>query len=158
MDFRRQSAFDLAQEVRKGELAALDLVDHALERIATLNPVLNAFVAVDGERARAAATAMDEAIAAGTDVGPLAGLPIGVKDLEDAAGFVTSHGSRALGDLPPATKDSALVARLVAAGCIVIGKTNTPELGWKADTDNAALRPDSQSVERRSQPGGIVGR
>ncbi len=157
VDFRRQSAFELAQQVRKGELAALDLVDHALERIAALNPVLNAFVAVDGDRARAAAAAMDETIAAGIDVGPLAGLPIGVKDLEDAAGFVTSHGSKALGDLPPATRDSALVARLVAAGCIVMGKTNTPELGWKADTDNTRFGRTANPWNVDHSPGGSSG-
>ncbi len=144
---------DLAQQVRKGEMAAADLVDHALERIATLNP---AHQCLRGGRrasgARAAAAAMDEAIAAGRDVGTARRLPIGVKDLEDAAGFVTSHGSKAMGDIPPATKDSALVARLVAAGCIVVGKTNTPELGWKADTDNARVRSDGQPMERRSQP------
>lgn len=138
-------------------MAAVDLVDHALERIETLNPVLNAFVAVDAERARTAAAAMDEAISRGTDVGPLAGLPIGVKDLEDAAGFVTSHGSKAMGDIPVATKDSALVARLVAAGCIVVGKTNTPELGWKADTDNARFGRTANPWNVDHSPGGSSG-
>lgn len=131
----------LAGQVRRGQLAASSLVDHTLEQIAAHNPTINAFVAVDEERARAGAAAVDAKVAAGRDPGPLAGIPIGVKDLEDAAGYVTTHGSKAFADGPAALTDSPLVARLVAAGCVVVGKTNTPELGWKADTDNLAFGP-----------------
>jgi aspartyl-tRNA(Asn)/glutamyl-tRNA(Gln) amidotransferase subunit A len=145
MDFRTASVVDLAGQVRSGSLTAAELVDHALARITAVNPTINAFVAVDEDRARAAAAAVDKVVASGGDPGPLAGIPIGVKDLEDAAGYVTTHGSTAYADSPPAVADSTLVARLVAAGCVVVGKTNTPELGWKADTDNplfgATLNP-----------------
>ncbi len=145
MDFRTASVVDLAAQVRSGSLTASELVEHALAQIAATNPTINAFVAVDGARARAAAEAVDATVAAGGDPGPLAGIPIGVKDLEDTVGYVTTHGSVAYADSPPATEDSALVARLVAAGCVVVGKTNTPELGWKADSDNplfgATLNP-----------------
>ncbi len=127
----------LAQEVRSRKLAARELVGHALEQITRLNPTYNAFVAVDGDRAMAAAAAVDEAVSAGRDPGPLAGIPLGVKDLEDAEGFVTTHGSTTRAHGAPAVADSPLVARLKAAGCVVVGKTNTPEFGWKADTDNA---------------------
>jgi len=136
MDFRTASVVDLAARVRGGSLTAAELVDHALTRIDAVNPTVNAFVAVDAERARAAAEAVDATVASGGDPGPLAGIPIGVKDLEDAEGYVTTHGSAAHADRPPATADSELVARLVAAGCVVVGKTNTPELGWKPDTEN----------------------
>jgi aspartyl-tRNA(Asn)/glutamyl-tRNA(Gln) amidotransferase subunit A len=136
MDFRTSSVVDLAGRVRSGSLTAAELVDHALARIDAVNPTVNAFVAVDGDRARAAAEAVDAVVASGGDPGPLAGIPLGVKDLEDAAGYVTTHGSAAHADRPPATADSELVARLVAAGCVVVGKTNTPELGWKPDTEN----------------------
>jgi len=132
---------DLASQVRAGEVSAAELLDHALDRIAAENPTVNAFVAVDEARARDAAGVIDAKVAAGRDPGPLAGIPLGVKDLEDAAGFVTTHGSPAFAEDPPATQDSALVARLVAAGCVVVGKTNTPELGWKADTDNTVFGP-----------------
>ena len=145
MDFRTASVIDLAAQVRSGQRTATELVDHALGRIAAHNPTVNAFVAVDEERARAAAAAVDARVAAGEDPGPLAGIPIGVKDLEDAAGYVTTHGSATRAGYPPAAEDSVLVARLVAAGCVVVGKTNTPELGWKADTENplfgATLNP-----------------
>jgi aspartyl-tRNA(Asn)/glutamyl-tRNA(Gln) amidotransferase subunit A len=137
VDLRRESVAGLAKEVRTGKLAAREVVGHALERIVALNPTLNAFVAVDGDRAMEAAAAVDEAVAAGRDPGPLAGIPLAVKDLEDAEGFVTTCGSTTRAGRAPASSDSALVARLKAAGCVVVGKTNTPEFGWKADTENA---------------------
>ena len=93
-------------------------------------------MAVDGEAALAEAAAIDDRIASGEVIGPLAGIPLGVKDLEDAPGFLTTKGSAVYVDAPLATADSPLVERLRAAGCIVVGKTNTPEFGHKADTTN----------------------
>jgi len=136
MDFRRTSVSRLADQVSAGELSAREVAQATLDRIERLNPELGAFVAVDPEAALAEAAAIDERIAAGDDVGPLAGVPLAVKDLEDAAGFVTTQGSAAFAGGAPATDDSPLVERLRAAGCVVVGKVNTPELGWKADTVN----------------------
>src|SRR5207302_1575398 len=129
MDFRDERVGELAAAVRAGRIAARELVGHALACIDSLNPVLNAFVAVDGDAALAAAADIDAQVAAGRDPGPLAGIPFGVKDLEDAAGYVTTYGSVGFADDPPAATDSLLVARLKAAGAIVVGKTNTPEVG-----------------------------
>ncbi|HEY2562142.1 MAG TPA: amidase family protein, partial [Acidimicrobiales bacterium] len=157
MDFRTESVSGLADQVRKGERSSRDLVTHALERIEADNPRVNAFVAVDGERALAAAAAIDERVAAGYDPGPLAGIPIGVKDLDDAAGFVTTQGSALLAEAEPARLDSPLVARLTAAGCVVVGKTNTPELGWKPDTDNALFGPTLNPWNLEHTPGGSSG-
>jgi len=157
MDFRTESVIDLAARVRRGEVSAVALTEHALGRIAAINPVVNAFVAVDEDRARAAAEAVDRTVATGGDPGPLAGVPLGVKDLEDATGHVTTQGSAAYADRPPATGDSALVARLVAAGCIVIGKTNTPELGWKADTENPLFGATCNPWNLDHTPGGSSG-
>ena len=157
MDFRTTSVVDLAAQVRSGAVSATELVDHALGQIAAHNPTINAFVAVDEGRARAAAEAVDATIAAGGDPGPLAGIPIGVKDLEDAAGYVTTHGSAAYAEDPPATHNSALVARLVAAGCVVIGKTNTPELGWKPDTENPVFGATLNPWNLDHSPGGSSG-
>ena len=120
-------------------LSAREAVAAALDNIERLDGELGAFVAVDGEAALAEAPAVDDRIAAGEDVGPLAGVPLAVKDLEDAAGYVTSRGSAAFAGGPPAAADSPLVERLRAAGCVVVGKTNTPELGWKPDTVNATF-------------------
>lgn len=148
---------ELASQVRAGKLSAREVVGHALSTIEALNPVINAFVAVDGDRAMDDATAVDAAVAARRDPGPLAGIPFGVKDLEDAAGFVTSHGSMLFADDPAATNDSVLVARLKAAGAIVVGKTNTPELGHKADTDNAVFGPTANPWNTGHSPGGSSG-
>ncbi len=157
MDFRSGSLVDLARQVRAGTVSAVDLVDHALAQIDRHNPRLNAFVAVDPQRARASAQAVDREVADGRDPGPLAGVPLGVKDLEDAAGYVTSHGSAAFADRPVAVRDSPLVERLVAAGCVVVGKTNTPELGWKADTDNPLFGPTLNPWNLDHSPGGSSG-
>ncbi|HEX9259460.1 MAG TPA: amidase, partial [Acidimicrobiales bacterium] len=135
-DFRHVSLPDLAEQVRRREVSARELVEHALARIDALNPRLNAFVAVDADDARAQAAAVDERIVRGEDVGPLAGIPIGVKDLEDARGFVTAKGNAKYAVAPPAEADSVQVARLRAAGCVVLGKTNAPEFGLRAETDN----------------------
>ena len=136
MDFRLTTVAALAEEVSSRRLSARELVGAALERIEALDARINAFVALDGEAALAEAGAIDERIVAGESVGPLPGIPIGVKDLEDAVGFRTTRGSALYAESAPATADSALVERLRAAGCVVVGKTNTPELGHKADTTN----------------------
>jgi aspartyl-tRNA(Asn)/glutamyl-tRNA(Gln) amidotransferase subunit A len=136
MDFRRTTVAALAGDVAARRISAREVVQVALDRIEAIDPQVNAFVAVDGDLALADAAAIDERIAAGEQVGPLAGIPIGVKDLEDARGFRTTHGSAVYADGPPATDDSPLVDRLRAAGCVVVGKTNTPELGHKGDTTN----------------------
>ena len=157
MDFRRDSVVGLASQVRAGKLSARELVGHALERIEALNPTVNAFVAVDGDRAMDDASAVDSVVAAGRDPGPLAGIPFGVKDLEDAAGFATSHGSMLFAGQPPAACDSVLVARLKAVGAIVVGKTNTPEFGHKADTDNEIFGPTFNPWNLEHTPGGSSG-
>jgi len=157
MDFRTEPVVGLADRVRSGELSARELVGHALERIETLDPLVNAFVAVDADRAVDDAVAVDAAVAAGRDPGPLAGIPFAVKDLEDAAGFVTTHGSALFAEDPPAQHDSVLVARLKAAGAIAVGKTNTPELGHKADTTNALFGATANPWNLEHSAGGSSG-
>jgi aspartyl-tRNA(Asn)/glutamyl-tRNA(Gln) amidotransferase subunit A len=157
MDFRRVGLAELADQVRGGKVSARELTEHALARIEALNPEVHAFVAVDAEAALVAADAVDAKIAAGRDPGRLAGVPVGVKDLEDAAGYVTTHGSACFADDPPAAADSLLVTRLKAAGAVVVGKTNTPELGWKADTDNTTFGPTCNPWSLDHVPGGSSG-
>ncbi|MBA3280779.1 MAG: amidase [Acidimicrobiia bacterium] len=136
MDFRYERVEELSERVTRREVSAREVTAAALARIEVTNEAVGAFVAVDADAAMAEAAEIDERLAAGDDVGPLAGIPIGVKDTEDATGFRTTHGSLLFADSPPATSDSVLVDRLRQAGCVVVGKTNTPELAWKADTDN----------------------
>ena len=157
MDFRRQSVADLAEEVRTGKVSSRELVQHALDRIDAVDDEVNAFTAVDGDAAMDAAGVVDDRVARGEEVGDLAGIPLAVKDLEDAAGYVTSKGSAAFASSPVASHDSALVARLKAAGCVVVGKTNTPELGWKADTDNTVFGATHNPFALDRSPGGSSG-
>jgi Asp-tRNA(Asn)/Glu-tRNA(Gln) amidotransferase A subunit family amidase len=157
MDFRRTTVAELAAQVAAREVSARELVEVALARVDEVDAHVNAFVAIDGDLARADAAAIDKRIAAGEDVGPLTGIPIGVKDLEDAAGFPTSQGSAVYADGPPVTTDSALVERLKAAGCVVIGKTNTPELGHKADTVNPRFGATCNPWDLTRSAGGSSG-
>lgn len=152
-DFRNQTAADVAAQVRSGASSARTETERALAAIAATNPTLHAFVAVDADRALADADAIDARLAAGEDVGPLAGVPLGVKDLEDAIGYTTTCGSALHAEDPPATKDSVLVSRLRAAGCVVVGKTNTPEFGWTGDTVNEIF----PGTENPWQPGRSAG-
>ena len=137
MDVRTTTVVALAAQVRSGEVTATELAQHALARIDADNGTVNAFVALDRERTLADAAAVDARIAAGQDPGPLAGIPLAVKDTEDAVGYVNTQGSAYFAATRgPATANSILVQRLVDAGCVVVGKTNTPELAWKPDTEN----------------------
>jgi aspartyl-tRNA(Asn)/glutamyl-tRNA(Gln) amidotransferase subunit A len=157
IDFRTTSLDSLAHAVRTKEVSARELTETALGRIERLDPTYNAFVAVDAERALHEADAVDVRLAAGHDPGPLAGIPIGVKDLQDAIGYVTTHGSALHADDPPATVDSPFVARLRAAGCVVVGKTNTPEFGWMGNTTNAVFGPSRNPFDTSRGPGGSSG-
>ncbi len=155
-DLNFASAQQLAALIRSRQLSPSELMEHTLARIAELNPQLNAFVALDEPRARAEAAAQTERIAHGEDLGPLGGLPFGVKDLEDAAGFVTTQGSRAF-RTGVAERDSVQVERLRGAGAIVIGKTNTPEFGHTGYTDNELFGPTRNPWNVERTPGGSSG-
>ena len=158
MDFRTTSVSALVRSVRSKEVSARELTQAALERIEALDGTYNAFVALDGSRALDEADAVDDSIASGADPGPLAGIPIGVKDLSNAKGFTTTFGSVLHADDPPATADDPFVARLRAAGCIVVGKTNTPEFGWMGNTTNALFGPSRNPFDPTRGPGGSSGR
>lgn len=157
MDFRDHTVEGLAAQVRSGERSASELTEAALGRIDQLNRQVGAFVAVDATRARQEAEDLDRRITAGQDVGPLAGIPIGVKDLEDAEGFVTTQGSLVHAHDAPAAADSILVARLRRAGCVVVGKTNTPEMGHKGDTVNRVFGATHNPWDLTRSAGGSSG-
>lgn len=157
MDFTTTDVATLSAQVRRGELSAAEVVDHALGRIAELNPTINAFVAVDADGARSRAAEIDAEVASGGDPGSLAGIPIGVKDLEDAAGFVTTYGSAMFAGAVPAESNSVHVQRLVDAGAIVLGKTNTPEYGHKGITENPLFGATRNPLNPDFSPGGSSG-
>ena len=124
----------LADAIASGELSPVEVVDAVLDRIDVVDGPLNAFITVCGDRARAEATAAADALARGDELGPLHGVPFSVKDLVATAGVRTTFGSVAHSDSVPAT-DAVSVARLRAAGAILVGKTTTPEFGHKPLTE-----------------------
>lgn len=130
------SAVEARRLIGCKRLAPSELLASCISRIESVDPAVNAMVARDFERARAAAKAADAAVAHGDDLPPLHGLPLGVKDLQETAGLVTTHGSVIFRDHVPA-QDERLIAAVRQAGAIVIGKTNTPEFGAGANTRNA---------------------
>lgn len=128
-DICRMDALTLAAKVRDKELSATEVTQAVLARMEILEPHLHAFATPTPEVARAAAKAVDARIAAGEDAGPLAGVPVGIKDLVATAGIRTAMGSALYRDFIP-DEDDIVVERLKAAGAIIIGKTNVPELGY----------------------------
>ena len=143
-----------AELVASGEVSARELAEASLERIARLDPALNAFRVVLGDRAAAEADQAD-ARRVGGDRHPLLGVPIAVKDVSDVAGEVTTHGTSAHG--PPARRDSELVRRLRAAGAVVIGKTHTPELAQWGLTESATFGVTRNPWQLDRTPGGSSG-
>lgn len=132
------SVIATAEAVRRGDRKAVEVLDECLGRIQSANPTLNAFVHVDGDLAHQIAERVDAQVARGEDPGPLAGVPFGVKDLEDCAGMPTSFGSLLYKGRPPVEHDSIHVARLRAAGAVPVGKTAAPEFGATCYTHTPA--------------------
>jgi Asp-tRNA(Asn)/Glu-tRNA(Gln) amidotransferase A subunit family amidase len=131
------TALDIARSIHHAHTTAVETTQQTLARIDRLNPALNAIIARDDDRALAQAAAVDAVITAGDhDRLPLAGVPLLVKDTEDTVGYRTTHGSRLYADAPRGEHDSILVARLRVAGCVVVGKSNTPEFAASGDTSN----------------------
>jgi aspartyl-tRNA(Asn)/glutamyl-tRNA(Gln) amidotransferase subunit A len=155
-DLLFQTAEQLADSIRRRQLSPVELMEACLERIDEINPKLNAFVQLDPERGLREARDQAERLARGDDLGPLGGLPFGVKELENAAGFRTTAGSRAYADRQ-AERDDVHVARLRAAGAICIGKTNSPEFGYTAYTSNEVFGATRNPWDPTRTPGGSSG-
>jgi len=134
-DITQWSAVELRKAIGTKQISAVELVDACIEKIETVNPFVNAITATCFDRARDEAGRADAATAAGEELGALHGLPIGIKDLEETADLLSTFGSPMYRDHVP-THDNSMVQRLRAAGAIIIGKTNVPELGAGANTRN----------------------
>jgi Asp-tRNA(Asn)/Glu-tRNA(Gln) amidotransferase A subunit family amidase len=129
------SAREIAAAIRRKEVSPVEVARHHLERIERLNPRLNAFVDYHPEAVLAQARAAEKAIARGEEVGPLHGVPLSIKSAIDVAGHRCEAGSRLRAGYI-AAEDAPLVARLRAAGAVILGVTNTPELLMAWETDN----------------------
>ncbi|WP_088888926.1 amidase [Leptolyngbya ohadii] len=138
MELHQLSASELAQKIRDREIRAIDAVNACLQQIKRWDSQIRAFITLCEDSARQAALEADRLLEAGHLLGALHGVPIAIKDLTATAGIRTTYGSSIYQDHVP-TKDELAVARLKAAGAIILGKTNTPEFGMGAQTSNAIL-------------------
>jgi aspartyl-tRNA(Asn)/glutamyl-tRNA(Gln) amidotransferase subunit A len=155
-DLLREPLTSLVDRMRRRALSPVELLEATLDRIDARNEALNAFVLLrEREALLAEARAAADRIARG-EGRPLEGVPLGVKDLEDVEGLVTTYGSVPFRD-HVAPWDSIQVARLRAAGCIVIGKTNAPEFGWTALTKNLIFGETRNPWNLERTPGGSSG-
>ena len=130
------TAAEIAAAVAAGKRSAVEVVDGALARIGERDTALNAFTAVTRERALARARSLDAARASGRPPGPLAGVPFAVKNLFDVAGLPTLAGSKINRDRSPAAADATLIARLEAAGAILVGALNMGEYAYDFTGEN----------------------
>jgi aspartyl-tRNA(Asn)/glutamyl-tRNA(Gln) amidotransferase subunit A len=127
----------LARAVAAKELSPVEAVEAVLERLDRLDPTLHMFTTVVADRAREDAKRVEADLAAGREVGPLAGVPTGVKDLICTKGIRTASGSHAYADFVP-DEDDVVVERIKAAGAVVIGKTQVPEFGYSRHRADSA--------------------
>ena len=150
------SATELVARVRRRDVSCRAVMDAHLDRIARVNPRLNAIVTLLAEQGRERAGAADEALARGEAVGPLHGLPIAHKDLVLTKGVRTTLGSPIFADFVP-DQDEIIVERLRAAGAIMIGKTNTPEFGAGSQTYNQVFGATRNPYDSEMTCGGSSG-
>jgi len=150
------SAVEMRRRIGARQLSPVELLDACIARIEALNPFVNAVTATCFDRARAEARQAEAAVMRGEPLGLLHGLPLGVKDLEETAGLLTTHGSPLYRAHVPAA-DNLLVARLRAAGAIVAGKTNVPEMGAGANSFNPVWGATGNPFDPRLNAGGSSG-
>ncbi|MGH6872763.1 MAG: amidase family protein, partial [Rhizomicrobium sp.] len=130
------SASELSRAFHDGDLSPVEVTQACLARIEALDSQVNAFCLVDGDAAMAQAEASETRWARGNPLSPLDGVPVAVKDLLLTKGWPTRRGSLTVDPKGPWTEDAPTVARLREAGAVLIGKTTTPEFGWKGSTDS----------------------
>ena len=149
----RMDAVTLADKIRTKQLSPTEVTEAVLARMEKLNPVLGAFCTPSPDVARAQAKAIEADIMAGKSVGPLAGVPVGIKDLVYTKGIKTTSGSIIYKDFVP-TEDDVVVERLKAAGAVIIGKTNVPELGYSGASFNLIFPPTKNPWNTERTAGG----
>ncbi|HSD55280.1 MAG TPA: amidase [Burkholderiales bacterium] len=152
----RLPARELARLVREKRASAVEVLDAHLAAIGRANASVNAIVTPAPDRARAAAQAVDAAVARGDALPPLAGVPVGIKDITPTAGIRTTWGSELYADHVP-TEDGETVVSLERAGCVVVGKTNTPEFAAGANTVNRVFGATRNPWDLRMSASGSTG-
>lgn len=150
------SVTELAQRIRSREISPVDVVESMLARIEALNPEINAVCTVAAEHALEAAREAEEQVVSGAPLGPLHGVPTGIKDVTPTRNIRTTFGSRLYADHVP-SQDAEIVRRLKKAGAIVIGKTNTPEFAAGANTFNEVFGETRNPWNTELSAGGSTG-
>ncbi|MBB4262758.1 MULTISPECIES: AtzE family amidohydrolase [unclassified Bradyrhizobium] len=151
------TAAEIASAVAGRRMSALDATEAALSRIKQHDGILNSFTDVTADRARAKARAIDADIAAGKEVGPLAGVPFAVKNLFDVAGLSTRAGSKINRDLAPAKRDATLIERMEAAGAVLVGALNMGEYAYDFTGENVHDGPSRNPHDTTRMTGGSSG-
>lgn len=155
-DLLAAPAVELRRRIGTKEISPVELVEACIERIERLNPGVNAVAATCYARARQEAKAAEKAALRGESLGLLHGLPTGIKDLEETAGLLTTFGSPLYRSFIP-ERDSSMVARVRAAGAIIVAKTNTPEFGAGANTRNSVWGATGNPFDTQLNAGGSSG-
>jgi len=153
---RLRSVADLTAAVAARDLSPVELLDDVAARIGAVEDKVHAFITLDLDRARETAARRADALARGAAPGPLEGIPVGIKDLVPTAGLRTTNGSPFFADSVP-EHDGAEVARLRAAGAVIIGKTNTPAWGLKEMCENLVAEPTRNPWDLTRTSGGSSG-
>lgn len=150
------SAITLAASIRNREISPVEVVDTYLERMDKINPAINAIVWRNDDDVRSAARAAERAVVTGEQLGPFHGVPIPIKDLSDVAGQPNTHSSLAINDTPR-TETSPVVQKLQAAGFLLMGRSNSPELGPLTVSENARHGKTRNPWNPDFTPGGSSG-
>jgi len=150
------SAVDARRLIASRQLSPVELLDACIAQMQAVNPSVNALAATRFAHARSEARAAEQAVMRGEKLGSLHGLPLGVKDLEETGGLLTTYGSPVFRSNVP-VRDNAIVARLRAAGAILTAKTNTPEMGAGANTRNAVWGATGNPFDPALNAGGSSG-
>ena len=156
MSIETLSAVEIVKQISSGELSAVECTRHFLDRSQRLNDDNGAFLSMCNEAAIASAEAIDKDVAGKKTLGPLAGLPVAIKDGICTEGQTTTAGSKMLSKFVP-SYDATIVARLKAAGAIIIGKTNMDEFAMGSSTENSAFFPSKNPWNHEHVPGGSSG-
>ncbi len=150
------SSVEMRRRIGSKEISPVELLEACIDRIAEINPAVNAVTATCYARARKEAKAAEKAVRDGDALGALHGLPVGVKDLENTGGLLTTYGSPIYKDNIP-ENDTVMVARIRAAGGIVVAKTNVPEFGAGANSRNPVWGATGNPFDPTKNAGGSSG-